>query len=139
MMSHRKTSSEVEEEMRFHLEMLEHKYARQGMSIAAAKAAALRRFGNLEAVTQQCVNISRRNSLLRRVLKAATIVIALSGLAIRIFSSDLRISHIGGTLLMIAVAGRLLLYVRGLSPGTFLPATKPTSLVTDTREDSART
>jgi len=137
MLSHRKTSSEVEEELRFHIEMLERKYAQQGMSLVEAKAAALRRFGNLEAVTQQCVNISRRNRLLRRVLKTATIVIALSGLAIRMFSSDLNISHIGGTLIMIAVAGRLLLYVRGLSP--WLPAPKPTSLVTDTTEDSART
>lgn len=113
----RKTAFEVEEELRFHLEMLELKYAQQGISVADARAAALKRFGNLAAVKQQCVHISRRNSLLRRILKIALIVIALTGLSIRILSRDPNIAHIGDTLIMIAIAGRLLLYVRGLSPG----------------------
>jgi hypothetical protein len=60
---------EVEDELRFHIEMLERKYAQDGMSAAAAKAAALRRFGSLERAMKQCVNIRSRNSLLRRVLK----------------------------------------------------------------------
>ena len=134
-------ASEVEEEMRFHMEMLERKYAQQGMSIADAKAAALRRFGNLDRVKKQCVHISRRNTLLRRVLKTASIVIALIGLSIHILSPDQKIAHIGDTLIMIAVAGRLLLYVRGLGSWSFFPATKQTSLsvVTDTPEDAART
>ena len=127
--------------MRFHIEMLEHKYAQQGMSIADAKAAALRRFGNLDRVTKQCVHITRRNTLLRRVLKTASIVIALIGLSIHILSPDLKIAHIGDTLIMIAVAGRLLLYVRGLGSWSFFPATKQPSLsvVTDTPKDAPRT
>ena len=136
-----KTPFEVEEELQFHIEMLERKYAHQGMSIADAKATALRRFGNLEAVKKQFVDISRRNSLLRRVLKTFSIIIALTGLSIHIFSSNLKIAQIGDTLIMIAVAGRLLLYVRGLSPWTFLSETKQTSLsiVTGTPEDDGRT
>lgn len=136
-----KTPFEVEEELQFHIEMLERKYAHQGMSIADAKAAALKRFGNLEAVKKQCVDISRRNSLLRRVLKTSSIVIALLGLSIHIHSSNFKIAQIGHILIMIAVAGRLLLYVRGLSPWTFLPETKQTSLsiVTGTPEDDVRT
>ena len=136
-----KTPFEVEEELQFHIEMLERKYAHQGMSIADAKAAALKRFGNLEAVKKQCVDISRRNSLLRRVLKTSSIVIALTGLSIHILSSNFKIAQIGHILIMIAVAGRLLLYVRGLSPWTFLPETKQTSLsiVTCTPEDDVRT
>lgn len=136
-----KTVFEVEDQMQFHIEMLERKYAQQGMSIADAKAAALRRFGNLERVKKQCVDISRRNSLLRRVLKTASIIIALTGLSIRILSPDAKIAHIGDTLIMVALAGRLLLYVRGLTPWTFLPETKRTSLsvVASTPEDGART
>lgn len=111
-----KTPLEVEEELQFHIEMLERKYAQQGMPAADAKAAALRRFGNLETVRKQCVNISRRNSLRRRVLKTLSILIALTGLSIRLLSSDIKIAHIGDTLIMIAISGRLLLYVRGLSP-----------------------
>jgi hypothetical protein len=112
----RKTSLDVAEELQFHIEMLELKYAQQGLSAAEAKAAALRRFGNLETVKRQCVTISRRSSLLRRVLKTSSILIALTGLAIDLLSSHYKVAHIGDTLIMIAIAGRLLLYVRGLTP-----------------------
>ena len=111
----KQTAVEVEEELRFHIEMLERKYEQQGMPEAHAKAAALQRFGNLERVRNECVNISRRNSLLRRVLKTSSILIALTGLAIHTLSSDYRVARIGTMFITIAVAGRLLLYVRGLS------------------------
>ncbi len=113
--NHRKTAFEIEEELQFHIEMLERKYAQQGMSDARAKAAALKRFGNLERIKRQCVHISRRNSILRRILKISSILIALTGLAIHTLSSDYKIARIGTMLITIAVSGRLLLYVRGLS------------------------
>jgi hypothetical protein len=111
-----KAAVEVEEELRFHIDMLEGNFIRQGMSAAEAKRAAAKRFGSLERVRRQCVHISRRSGQLRRVLKTSTILVALLGLAIRSFSSDPNIARIGATLIMIAVSGRLLLYVRGLSP-----------------------
>jgi len=64
----------------------------------------------------RCVAISRRNSLPQRLLKMATIVIALTGLLIRIVSSEYRVERIGHVLILIAVCTRLLLYLRGLSP-----------------------
>ena len=103
---------DVEDELQFHIEMLERKYAQQGMSGTHAKAAALKRFGNLERVSKQCVNISRRSSLLRRVLKASSILIALTGLTIHALSSDYKVARIGTMLITIAVSGRLLIYVR---------------------------
>ena len=75
LFNRQKTAFEVEEELQFHIDMLEHKYTQHGMSVAQAKAAALKRFGNLERVKKQCVDISRRNSLLRRVLKTSTILL----------------------------------------------------------------
>ena len=137
--NHRKqTASDVEEELRFHIATLERKYAQEGMSVADAKSAALKRFGNVERIKQQCVNISQRNTPIRRVLQTSSIVIGLTGLAIHILSSDLNIAHVGDNLIMIAVSGRLLLYVRGLN---HLSATKQTSLsvVTDHPEDAAQT
>jgi hypothetical protein len=125
--NHKRTACEVEDELQFHIEMLERKYVQQGMSDAHAKAAALTRFGNVETVKKQCVDISRRNSLLRRILKTSSILIALAGLAIQNLSSDYMVARIGEVLIMIAVCGRLLLYVRGLSPWAFLPGTKETS------------
>jgi len=131
---------EVEDELRFHIEMLERKYAQDGMSAAAAKAAALRRFGSLERAMKQCVNIRSRNSLLRRVLKMSLILIGLIGLSLRMLGSDLNIHHIGDILIMIAISGRLLLYVRGLSPSNFLSGTNETcpSIVTETPRDGAK-
>src|SRR5919106_2378035 len=110
---------EVEDELQFHIEMLERKYVQDGMSAAAAKAAALRRFGSLEKAMKQCVDIRSRNSLVRRILKVSTIILALAGFSIRIISSNVKVDHVGDLLMMIAVAGRLLLYVRGLSRSAF--------------------
>ena len=114
-MKTRKTSVDVEQELQFHIEMLERKYTQQGMTVAEAKAAASRRFGNLETVKRQCVTIRERSSLLRRVLKISLILIALAGLAIHMLGSHYKVVRIGDTLIMIAIAGRLLLYVRGLT------------------------
>jgi hypothetical protein len=123
---------EIEDELHFHIEMLERKYVQDGMSAAAAKAAALRRFGSLEKAMKQCVDIRSRNSLRRRVLKASLIILGVIGLSIRMLSSHLNFVHFGDVLIMLAIAGRLLLYVRGLSPSTFLSGTDETcpSIVT---------
>jgi hypothetical protein len=138
--NHKQVVFEVEDELRFHIEMLERKYAQDGMSAAAAKAAALRRFGSLERAMKQCVNIRNRNSPLRRVLKTSLILIGLTGLSIRIISSDLNFDHIGDILIMIAIFGRLLLYVRGLSPSNFLSGTNETcpSIVTEAPQDGSK-
>lgn len=131
---------EVEDELQFHIEMLERKYVQEGMSAAAAKAAALRRFGSLEKAMKQCVDIRSRNSLLRRVLKTSLILLGLTGLSIRILSSQLTVDRMGSVLIMIAIAGRLLLYVRGLSPSLFLSGTNETcpSIVRETPEDGSK-
>jgi len=130
---------DVEDELQFHIQMLERKYVQDGMSAAAARAAALRRFGSIERAMKQCVNIRSRNSLLRRILKTSLILLGLTGLSIRIISSDLKVDHIGDILIMIAIFGRLLLYVRGLSPSTFLSGTNETcpSIVTETPQDGS--
>ncbi|HKV34835.1 MAG TPA: permease prefix domain 1-containing protein [Pyrinomonadaceae bacterium] len=119
-----KTAFEVEEELQFHIEMLERNYAQEGMSDAHARAAALRRFGNFERIKKQCLDISLRNTLLRRVLKASSILIALTGLVIRVSSTDYKVARLGTVIIMVAISGRLLLYVRGLSPWTYLSGTE---------------
>lgn len=131
---------EVEDELQFHIEMLERKYVRDGMSAAAAKAAALRRFGSLEKAMKKCVDIRSRNSLIRRVLKTSLILLALIGFSIRIVSSTFNVHRMGDVLIMIAIAGRLLLYVRGLNPSTFLSGTNETcpSIVTETPQDPSK-
>ena len=130
---------EVEDELQFHIEMLERKYVQDGMSAAAAKAAALRRFGSIEKAMKQCVAIRSRNSLPRRVVKAFLLLVGLTGLSVRLLSSELNFVHLGDILIMIAISARLFIYVRGLSPSTFLSGTNETcpSIVTETREDGS--
>ena len=119
-----KIACDVEEELRFHIEMLEEKYTRHGLSSVEAKAAAKKRFGNLERVKNQCVEISQRNTPLRRILKASTIFVALAGLLIYFLSQDYKVARIGQMLIMVAISTRLLLYVRGLGPSSFLPKSR---------------
>ena len=120
----RRIAFDVEEELQFHIELLERKFTAHGMSAADAKAAALKRFGNPDRIRHQCVDIRRRSSPLRRTLKTFSILLALTGFAIRILSPDFKVGHIGDTLMMIAISGRLLLYVRGLSPSISIHAAK---------------
>jgi hypothetical protein len=107
---------DVEDELQFHLQMLERKYLQQGMGADEARRAALRQFGNIERYKRQCVQISRRKSVLRRSLKVLLFLLGLAGLLIRILNMDYKISRVGVMLIAIAVSGRLLLYVRGLTP-----------------------
>ena len=120
---------EVDEELRFHLEMLKREHVERGMSPAEAKVATLKRFGDLEKTKNQCLEISRRNHPLRPVLKAFFVLVALTGFVVRILSTDPHIAHVGGTLIAVAVSGRLFLYARGLSPSSFRPQHQPSSLL----------
>ena len=53
---------QIEEELRFHLELLTEQHLQQDMSLAEAKDAALKRFGNVELIKDQCVEISSSQS-----------------------------------------------------------------------------
>jgi len=132
-----KTSLDVEDELQFHLDMLERKYVQEGMSADDAQAAALRRFGNFQQVKKQCVDISRRSNLPTRVLKTSLVLIGLAGLLIYIGASDFRVARVGHLLITIAIMGRVLLYVRGLSPFTYLAGVKATS-ITDTSDNTSK-
>ena len=123
----RELEYEVEEELRHHVELLQREYIQRGMSPEEARAATLKCFGNLGRFKNECVKIRRRNRPLQRAFKLFTILLALTGVIVRIVSTDLRVDHIGDTLIAIAVAGRLLLYVRSLTPSRFLPKNQTSS------------
>jgi hypothetical protein len=74
------------------------------------------------------VQISKRTSALQHVLKTSSILIAFTGLLIFVLNSDYKVARIGTILIAIAILGRLLLYVRGLTSATLLPRTKEPSL-----------
>ncbi|MGI9066790.1 MAG: permease prefix domain 1-containing protein [Pyrinomonadaceae bacterium] len=116
---------QIEEELRFHLELLTEQHLQQEMSFAEAKDAALKRFGNVEQIKDQCVEISRSNRPLIRVLKSFLILVFLVGVLVRVFSVELNVTQVGNTLILVAVLGRLFFYVRGLNPSRFTSKDEP--------------
>jgi hypothetical protein len=110
---------EVEEELRFHLDSLTEQHLQNAGSFEEAQASALRRFGDVEQVKDECVEISKRNRAFIRALKSLTVLIFLAGILVRIFSTELHVDRVGQMLIAIGVMGRLFLYVRGLKPAVF--------------------
>jgi hypothetical protein len=108
--------SEVDEELRFHLDHLTHEHLRLNMSPEEARAAALNRFGNVEQIKDECVEISSRSHPLLLALKSLLILVFLSGVLLRVFVSETHVKHCGDILIAVGVLGRLWFYARGLRP-----------------------
>jgi hypothetical protein len=117
----RDAEREVENELRFHLELLIEENLQRGMTRKEAEEEALKRFGNVERIKNQCVEISERSRPVMRVLKSFLIVVFLGGVLTRIFSVDIYGRQIGNMLMAITALGGLLLYIRGLRPFSFVP------------------
>lgn len=110
---------EIEEELHFHLDLLTQQHLQRDLSLGEAKDAALKRFGNVERIKGECVEISSSGHPLIRALKAFLVPVFLMGVLARVLSTEQPFMHVGDTLMTIAVLGRLLLYVRGLNPSSF--------------------
>jgi hypothetical protein len=117
---------EVDEELRFHLELLTEALLQQDMSPEEANAAALKRFGNVEQIKDECVEISRKNHPSIRALKSFLILVFLVGVLVRVFSTEFHVTRVGDVLIAVGILGRLWVYVRGLNPSSFI--SKPETL-----------
>ena len=118
---------EVEEELRFHLELLTEQHLQHADTLVEARASALRRFGNVQQVKDQCVEISKRKHPFTRALKSFLILTFLAGVFLCIFGTELHVFRVGQMLITVAVMGRLFLYVRGLKPAGFRPKSDTSS------------
>jgi hypothetical protein len=111
--------SEIEEELRFHLELLTQEHLQRHLSPAEAKDAALKRFGNVEQIRDQCVRISRSGQPLMQGLKAVLVPVFLAGVLVRVCSTEIHFMRMGDLLIFVAILGRLLVYLRSLNPSSF--------------------
>ena len=111
---------EIEDELRFHLDLLTEEHCRQAMTPDEARSRAEERFGSFEEIRDECVEISTRNNLQTRVLKCLLILIFLTGALVHGLAMEYRVTRIGDLLMMIGLLGRLLVYVRGLHRANFL-------------------
>lgn len=112
---------EVEDELNFHLEMLAQENLRHGMILQKAEDEALKRFGNVERIKNQCVEISKRSHPLMSILKSFFIIVFLAGVLARVSSADIYVKQIGNMLIAIAALSGLLIYIRGLRSSSFVP------------------
>lgn len=111
---------QIEEELRHHLELLTEHNLERNLPLPEARDAALKRFGNVEQIKEQCVEISKNNRPLIRALKFFLILVFLAGVLIRIFSPELHVTRIGDLLIFVSIMGRLFFYVRALNPSQFI-------------------
>jgi hypothetical protein len=118
---------EVEEELRFHLDLLTEQQLQHADTLSEARASALKRFGDIEQVKDECVEISKRNRPLTRALKSFMILTFLAGISIRIFATEFHVDRVGQLLIAVGVLGQLLLYVRSLRPAIFRPKSETSS------------
>ena len=127
---------EIDEELHFHLELLTETLLQKDMSLAEARDAALQRFGNVERIRDQCVEISRKNHPAIRALKSFLILIFLVGVLVRVFGAEFHVTRVGDVLIAVGILGRLWVYVRGLNPSSFLskPETSSPLMLNDFRQ-----
>jgi hypothetical protein len=121
---------EIEEELFFHVELLTEEHLQQDWSLTEAKDAALKRFGNVERIKDQCLDISRRRHPFIPALKVFLAGMFLAGVLVRINGTDPNVAKLGDLLIAVPSLCRLLLYVRGLNPSRFLPDHKTKSPLT---------
>jgi hypothetical protein len=110
---------QIEEELRFHLELLTEQHLQQNMPLAEAQDAASKRFGNVQLIKDQCVAISRTRPPLFRALRFFLILVFLVGVLMRVFTDGLQARHLGDIFILLAISGGLFFYVRGLNPSRF--------------------
>jgi hypothetical protein len=114
------TRRDIDEELRFHLDLLTDEHLRRNMSFEEASEAAVTRFGNIEQIRDQCAQIKRRQHPVIGALKLFLVLVFLSGVVIRIFAPEYHVTNVGNLLMAVGFLGRLWLYLRGLVPSSFI-------------------
>lgn len=110
---------EIDEELRFHLEMRTQENINAGMTSDEAQQDAVKRFGDLERIKLSCQKIKRENGNGLKALKLLLWVVVGIGLSLRLVASVHEIRPIGNTLVMIAILSRLLIYARSMRPDKY--------------------
>src|ERR1041385_8020927 len=111
---------EIDEELHLHIELLTVEHCRQNIPWEQAQAEAMKRFGNVEQIRDECVKIARRNQSVVLALKWFFACVFLFGILVRLFSTDYHVTRIGDLLMEVGALGRVLLYLRGKSPSKHL-------------------
>jgi hypothetical protein len=106
--------AQVEEELSFHCEMLAEAYREQGLSEEEAHRAMRKRFGDVERVSAECIEISRRSRPVIKLLKLVLLLTFITGVWLRTRGWGLQFNQVADMLMATGVLGQLLVYLKGL-------------------------
>ncbi len=115
----RATEQEIEEELRFHIEMRTRDNIAAGMSPQQAAAVAARRFGDFEQVKATCREISHEtvfSGVNMKLMKGLTWVMLGCGMTLSMTSDITTVQQAGRTLAIIGILWRLFLRFREARP-----------------------
>jgi hypothetical protein len=108
---------EVEDELRFHIEMRTRDNIEAGMPAEDAMADAMRRFGDFDRIRAACEEIRRgRLEGVMKAFKGLSWVIFGCGLTLKLATSLAGLQSVGTFLILIAGLWRLLIHLREIRP-----------------------
>ncbi len=125
----RRVQLEVEEELQFHLDLLTAEHCQPHITWQEARASALERFGNVDQIRDECVQIARRNQPLVVALKWFFGFVFVAGVLVRVFGDDYHVTRVGDLLMWVGVLSRLLLYLRGMNRSSFVSKPDNSALI----------
>jgi len=107
---------EIENELRFHIEMRTRDNLAAGMAPADALADAMRRFGDFDHIRAVCEEIRKeRLTGVMKVVKGVTWVMIGCGITLKL-TSKLALRDVGDFLILIAILWRVLIHLRQMRP-----------------------
>ncbi|MBS1788848.1 MAG: hypothetical protein JST85_14055 [Acidobacteria bacterium] len=118
-LQHSSMDGEIEEELRYHIEMRTRDNIIAGMSPAEAAADAERRFGDFDQVKSECRQIESEKQwgvMNLNVMKSLALMMFGCGLTLNLSSSIHSLQQVGSSLMVIAVLWRLYLRFRAAEP-----------------------
>ncbi len=108
---------EVENELRFHIEMRTRDNIAAGMTAKEAEAEAVRRFGDFNQIRVICEEIRKeRQAGVMNLIKGVIYTMIGCGLILKLTAGITGLRLVGDFLFLIAILWRLLVYLRELQP-----------------------
>jgi hypothetical protein len=129
---------EIEDELRFHIEMRTRDNVEAGMAPEEAMADAMRRFGDFDQIQAICEEIRKeRRASVMKVIKGITWVMIGCGLTLKMSASVHTLRDVGDFLIVIALLWRVLIRLRQMRPDQqrIKAAEQPTLSITHTIGD----
>jgi hypothetical protein len=104
--------TQVDEELRFHIDMQTIDYQQRGLSHDESRAKAKVRFGDVERIKKECIRIGSGKTVLIWILNSVFMFCLTMGLLLRAFVPEMHVNRVGDVMMMIGGLGILLVYAK---------------------------